>query len=185
MLRRVQLKKKSLDDYREVAGTEAVERVRQLARPLQGLRILHVNSTGEGGGVAELLTSLVPLMRDVGLDAEWQLLCHDDPFFEVTKGFHNALQGKRFALTEEHRERYLCRNRTCAAMVEGSYDVVLAHDPQPAGLRSFSPRSPTIGSGAATSTLRNRTLRSGSFSGPSSRFMRERSSRCGNSCRRT
>ncbi len=142
MLRRVQLKKKSLDDYREVAGAEAVERVRQIARPLHGLRVLNINSTGEGGGVAELLTSLVPLMRDVGLEADWQLLCHDDPFFEVTKGFHNALQGKRFAMTEEHRERYLRRNRTCAAMVEGSYDVVLAHDPQPAGLRSFCPRAP-------------------------------------------
>ncbi|MBI4905728.1 MAG: hypothetical protein HY820_18995 [Acidobacteria bacterium] len=99
MLRRVQLKKKYLDDYKEVAGPEALERLRRLAGPLQGLRVLNVNSTGEGGGVAELLMSLVPLMRDVGLEAEWQLLCHDDPFFEITKGFHSALQGKCATLT--------------------------------------------------------------------------------------
>ncbi|MEZ5398799.1 MAG: glycosyltransferase [Bryobacteraceae bacterium] len=139
MLRRVQLKKKHLDDYKEVAGPEVLATLRQLAGPLQGLRVLHINSTGEGGGVAELLMSLVPLMRDAGLEAEWQVLCHDDPFFEVTKGFHNALQGKPFALNEERRERYLRRNRTCAAMLEGSYDVIIAHDPQPAGLRSFRP----------------------------------------------
>lgn len=139
MLRRVQVKKKQVARYAPLVGEETIERLRQLAAPLRGLRVLHVNSTGEGGGVAELLTSLVPLMRDLGLDAEWALICPDDPFFEVTKGFHSALQGKPFAFSREHRELYLERNRTCAGMIEGNYDVIIAHDPQPAALRRFRP----------------------------------------------
>lgn len=137
MLRRVQLKKKSLDSYCGIVGEETVSNLRKLAEPLQGLRLLHVNSTAQGGGVAELLESLVPLLRDLGVDAEWQLLCHDEPFFHVTKGFHNALQGKPFPLTQQHKEIYLRRNRTCAGMLEGRYDAVIIHDPQPAALVQF------------------------------------------------
>jgi trehalose synthase len=139
MLRKVELQKKRIDSYEPIVGEDTVSRIRELARPLEGARVLHVNSTGEGGGVAELLTSLAPLMKDAGLDVEWQLLCHDDPFFEVTKGFHNALQGKKFDLTDEHRERYLRRNRTCAGMIEGEYDAIIVHDPQPAALHSSRP----------------------------------------------
>lgn len=137
MLRKVQVKKKQLAAYSRLISPDRVERIRELARPLRGLRVLHVNSTGTGGGVAELLASLVPLMRDVGIDAEWHLLCHDDPFFEVTKGFHNALQGNPFSLNKERRDLYLRRNRICAGMIEGHYDVAIAHDPQPAGLIHF------------------------------------------------
>ncbi|MEW5976378.1 MAG: glycosyltransferase [Acidobacteriota bacterium] len=137
MLKRVQLKRKSVEKYRSVVGDECIGRLRDLAKPLQGLRVLHINSTAQGGGVAELLNSLVPLMRDVGIHAEWQLLCHDEPFFEVTKGFHNALQGKPLALTEQQKQTYLDRNRACAGMIEGHYDIVVVHDPQPAALVSL------------------------------------------------
>ena len=84
----------TLDDYAGVVGSEAIEELRALAAPLQGRRVLHINATAVGGGVAEMLLSLVPLMRDVGLDTHWYVLEADDRFFEVTKGYHNALQGK-------------------------------------------------------------------------------------------
>ncbi len=137
-LRRVQTKRKRLSDYRQLVGEELVDEIKKRAQALAGLRVLHLNSTGAGGGVAELLASLVPLMRDVGIDADWRILCHDDPFFKVTKGFHNALQGKPLQLAESDRERYLRRNEICSAMIDSGYDVAIVHDPQPgamAGMR--------------------------------------------------
>ena len=90
-LESVSVKRKSLDQYRELVGDELIEEALAIAHGLQGLRVLHLNSTAFGGGVAELLNALVPLEIDLGLDAEWRLMCPDDDLFTVTKGFHNAL----------------------------------------------------------------------------------------------
>ena len=84
---------KSLADYTHIAGRGLIERIRELAEPLQGKRVLHVSATAFGGGVSEILYTLVPLMRDVGLDAHWQVILGREEFFNVTKLMHNSLQG--------------------------------------------------------------------------------------------
>src|SRR6516225_10889424 len=104
MLQRVELGKKSLKDYEAVAGEEAVGAIRAAAAPLAGARVLHINATAYGGGVAEILQTMVPLMRDVGLDATWQVIVGEKEFFTVTKSFHNALQGHSIELSESIAE---------------------------------------------------------------------------------
>lgn len=137
-LKSVSVKRKSLDDYRTTVGDGLVDEVRTLAGELRGLRLLQLNSTAHGGGVSELLNSLVPLEADCGLDVEWRLLCPDDELFRVTKGFHNALQGQTSHLDEHGKEVYQRWNRHCADMlVPDEYDVVIVHDPQPAAISHF------------------------------------------------
>ncbi|QII12562.1 trehalose synthase [Candidatus Kuenenia stuttgartiensis] len=140
MLEKVVLKKKRIDDYAPVIGQEKVAYLKEVAKPIQGLRVLHVNATAHGGGVAELLNSTIPLLNSLGLQAEWGLLCKEEPFFEVTKNFHNALQGKYYNLTPLAEKIYLKRNRLCAEMLESGYDLIMIHDPQPASLRRFHGR---------------------------------------------
>ena len=93
MLERVPLLEKHIDDYAGIVGEEVCERIRSAAAPFQGARVLHLNATAYGGGVAELLATHVPLLRSVGVEAEWQVLRGSDEFFGVTKEVHNGLQG--------------------------------------------------------------------------------------------
>jgi trehalose synthase len=137
MLEKVPLKTKQLDDYREFVGDDEVETIRSLADSLKGARVLHINATAFGGGVAEILHTLVPLMQDVGLEAEWQVISGQDEFFNVTKAFHNALQGADITLTSEMRETFNRYNQENAANLEGEYDYIIVHDPQPAALLHF------------------------------------------------
>lgn len=138
-LERVGVKRKSLEDYRRIVGDEIIEEIRLLAGRLKGTRLLHLNSTASAGGVAELLNSLVPLETDLGLDVQWQLMCPDDRLFTVTKGFHNALQGKQWPIGTKEKDIYLSRNQHCAAMLHpDNYDVIIVHDPQPAAFRHFA-----------------------------------------------
>jgi trehalose synthase len=134
----VTVKRKSLEDYRRIVGDGPVDEIRALGRELQGLRLLHLNATASGGGVAELLNSLVPLEADCGLNVEWRILCPDDELFQVTKGFHNALQGEQISLSDADKDVFLKRNQECAAMLDGGrYDAVIIHDPQPAAVAHF------------------------------------------------
>ncbi len=130
-------KHKSLADYRRIVGDELINEINLIAERLKGVRLLHVNATASGGGVAELLNSLVPLEQDCGLEVEWRVLCMHEGLFKATKGFHNALQGSQFMLTPDRRQVYLERNRHCAAMLGSGYDIVIIHDPQPAALPQF------------------------------------------------
>ena len=141
MLQKVELESKHLDDYREVVGDEVVDQIREAAEPLQGARVVHINATAFGGGVAELLGTLVPLMRDVGLDAEWRVIEGADEFFNVTKACHNGLQGMDIAFTDEMKAIWRRYNELNAKNFEGAYDFVIAHDPQPAGLLHYHGRS--------------------------------------------
>ncbi len=137
MLPRVKVEPKALDEYRPIVGDEDITAVRALAEPLVGARVLHVNATAFGGGVAEMLSTLVPLMNDVGLDAQWQVIAGSEEFFNVTKAFHNGLQGMDLPLTEEMKEIWRRYNQKNAEAFEGEYDFVVVHDPQPAGLRYY------------------------------------------------
>jgi trehalose synthase len=123
-----------LEDYAADAGEAAVERLREAARPLKGARLLHLNSTAFGGGVAELLYTQVPLMHDLGIEATWAVLEGSDEFFAVTKDVHNGLQGADISWTPEKESVYWERMRANAAELDAEFDVVFVHDPQPAGL---------------------------------------------------
>ncbi len=136
MLGSVPTAPKSLDDYEPVVGEAAIHEIRELARPLAGARVLHVNATTYGGGVAEILASLAPLMSDVGLVADWQVMKAGNDFFQVTKAMHNSLQGMLIDWTPQMREIWLRRNRMNAQLFDEDYDFVIIHDPQPAALLS-------------------------------------------------
>lgn len=141
MLQRVNPGNKALADYRSIIRRELYDEIRDLAARLDGARVLHINATSFGGGVAEILYTLVPLMRDVGLSADWGVMFGAEPFFNVTKSFHNALQGADYELTVEARAIYEEYNRqSAAALVESGeeWDVMLVHDPQPALLKHFT-----------------------------------------------
>ncbi len=134
MLPIVPIQPKLVSEYAEAAGEDAIERLREAARPLRGLRILNVSSTVFGGGVSELLQSHVPLMNDLGVDTSWVVIEGSDSFFHVTKAIHNALQGAETQLDDDMGETYWERMHVNAAALPEGYDVVLIHDPQPAGL---------------------------------------------------
>jgi trehalose synthase len=126
-----------LEDFREPAGEEAVERLREAAEPLKGSRLVQVSSTSFGGGVSELLYSHIPLLQDLGIDTEWQLLEASEEFFTVTKLVHNALQGMPVPWTDAFEATYLERVRSNAERFEPEADFVFVHDPQPVALLTF------------------------------------------------
>jgi trehalose synthase len=118
-------------------GDDRIEEIRELARGLQGARVLHVNATAFGGGVAEILGTLVPLLNDVGLKADWQVIKGADDFFNVTKAMHNSLQGMYYDWTSAMRETWLTYNRLNAELFDEEWDFVVVHDPQPAAMLGY------------------------------------------------
>jgi trehalose synthase len=130
----VEVQPRKLDDYAHDAGEEAVERLRAAAEPFQGLRLLQVNSTAYGGGVAELLATHVPLLNDLGIETTWVVLEGSEEFFAVTKAMHNGLQGMDVGWTSGMETIYWERMRANAESFPDGFDAVLVHDPQPVGL---------------------------------------------------
>src|SRR6266508_6122439 len=128
MFEAVDVGAQTIDNYRASAGEHAVETARALAAPLRGARILHVNATPYGGGVAEILRSEIPLFRDLGLVADWKLITGDDQFFSVTKTIHNGLQGGDRTLTTAEQKTYLEYSaRNAELLEEEEYDIVVVH----------------------------------------------------------
>jgi trehalose synthase len=134
LLQEVALGHKTLADYTHIVGKDLTERIRELAEPLKGKRILHVSATAFGGGVSEILYTLVPLMRDVGLDAHWHVIFGKEEFYNATKLLHNSLQGAEETLSDEQWEIFDEINQINAEGLQGEWDVVIVHDPQPIGL---------------------------------------------------
>jgi len=128
----------NIENYRILVGDELIDEVIDLARRLSGIRICHVNSTAYGGGVAELLARHLPILQDLGLSADWRLIHGTPDFFNVTKAFHNALQGAEYDLREPERMLYLGVNEQSATLLPKEYDVFIVHDPQPAAIRHFA-----------------------------------------------
>jgi trehalose synthase len=128
---------KTLESYRPIIGDQRTEEILQLAGRLKGARVLNVNATAFGGGVAEILGTLIPLMNDIGLQADWQVIKGADEFFNVTKAMHNSLQGMYYDWTPEMRDIWLNYNRINAELFDESYDFVVIHDPQPAAIPTF------------------------------------------------
>ncbi|MCL5807438.1 MAG: glycosyltransferase [Deltaproteobacteria bacterium] len=120
-----------IEDYIPIVGESVVEDLRLIAVHLRGKRILNVNSTAVGGGVAEILNRMVPLLRELGLDVHWDVIKGGEEFFEVTKKFHNALHGGRVDIGEKDFEIFMETSRSNLEQMEISGDIIFIHDPQP------------------------------------------------------
>lgn len=132
----------SIQDYVSVTGKDVIERLHELARPLRGMKVVHVNSTYVGGGVAEILSKLVPLQKDLGLDVSWEVIRGEERFFQVTKGFHNGLQGVPVPLGEPSLKVYEetgAQNGEQLRSILEEADIVIIHDPQPLPLLRLCP----------------------------------------------
>jgi trehalose synthase len=128
---------RNLADYREIVGDDVIYSLGRKVSSLYGKHILHLNSTYQGGGVAEMLVSLLPLMNDAGLEAGWRILHGHPDFFTITKKFHNALQGDPVNLTSIKKRLYLQANEDFSVYTHIDHDCVFIHDPQPLPLISF------------------------------------------------
>lgn len=131
-----------LEQYAQIVGEDVIHHLELLAANLQGMKVVHVNSTREGGGVAEILHWLIPLKRELGIDAQWEVISGTDAFFSFTKLMHNGLQGKRVELHSGHLAEYERVNEMNAESLRKTLeeaDLVFIHDPQPAALLQFIP----------------------------------------------
>lgn len=128
-----------LEEYRDVAPTGTVDFLRRLGELAEGRTILHVNSTRYGGGVAEILHRLLPLMDELGVKTRWEVLTGTDLFYRTTKSFHNSLQGTKQVFTKDMFDAYIECNRENAKRLNLEADVALIHDPQPAPLIDHRP----------------------------------------------
>ena len=134
MLESVDVGSRTLRSYRGVAPDHVLDDLVQEAERLRGARVLHVNATPYGGGVSELLRSVVPLLNDLGLVADWRIIRGDERFFSVTKAMHNGLQGAPLELTEAQQSSYLQISQENAEAFAEQYDFVFMHDPQTAAI---------------------------------------------------
>ncbi|MGD8698172.1 MAG: glycosyltransferase [Gemmatimonadales bacterium] len=133
-MKRVELASKSIKAYESHVNRVALAEIEALATPLRGARILHLNATAYGGGVAEILPTLTALQRDLGMEAEWHVLSGTDDFFDLTKKLHNCLQGMEMDFTPSHVGVYLKTLEANTEVFGRDWDIVVVHDPQPAGL---------------------------------------------------
>jgi trehalose synthase len=141
LLELVDVGPRPLNQYESIVGEETLEEIRELAAPLKGARIAQINATTYGGGVSELLRSIVPLYRGLGIECDWKIISAGPKFFTVTKALHNALQGASYELKQAARERYLMASTYNAQLLEAEYDFIIVHDPQPAAMRYFKGRA--------------------------------------------
>lgn len=127
----------SMEDYIEIVGDKVISNIYKKARKLYDKHIININSTFQGGGVAEILSRFVPMMNYVGVDAGWRILHGNPAFFDVTKKFHNALQGGDINLSQMKKRLYLETNQEFAVYTHLNHDCVILHDPQPLPLIKF------------------------------------------------
>jgi trehalose synthase len=124
----------NLDEYREVAPKGAIDFLHRLSEMGKDKCFLHVTATRYGGGPAEILRRLVPMMQNLGIEARWEVISGAQEFFAVTKSFYNALQGQQQVIPPEMYQAYLEVNRQNAKNLDLEADLVMIHDPQPAAL---------------------------------------------------
>ena len=125
-----------LEVYASILGEERIERLQRVARRLKGLKLVELNATAQGGGVAEMLYSSIPFMNALGIEVEWKIIRGNKDYFECTKSLHNQLQGMKGSFTAEMEQVYFSSLEQCvgANLIDNSPDVVMVHDPQPLGL---------------------------------------------------
>lgn len=122
-----------IEDYAPIVGQATIDELFMMARHLEGKEIQNINSTAVGGGVAEILTRMMPLLRQIGVNARWDVIKGNERFFVITKKFHNGLHGVPVEVTDEEFEFFLDVDRKNAAEMTFG-DIVFVHDPQPVGL---------------------------------------------------
>jgi trehalose synthase len=128
---------RTLEDHRQIVGNEVIASIQAKATALGQRKILHVNSTYQSGGVAEMILSLVPLLNDVGVKTEWKILEGSHDFFTITKNFHNGLQGEPHTFPEKEKALYIRTSEEFARMLAIDHDCVIIHDPQPLPVIDF------------------------------------------------
>jgi trehalose synthase len=143
-MRMVSVGSQQIESYRESAGDAAIDVLYELASSLRGVRVLHLSATPYGGGVAELLRSEVPLLRDLGLSADWKLIVGNDAFFEVTKAIHNGLQGAPDSIDDAQWDTFRSVSARSAEQLDHAYDVIVVHDPQPAAIAQLAGRGQSL-----------------------------------------
>src|SRR4029079_13215614 len=138
-MQRVNVGHKALADYNSLIGRALAEEIRALAETLKGRRMLHLSATAFGGGVAEIQYTLIPLMIDAGIDAEWRVIQGQEEFYDVTKTIHNAPEAAERRLTAGNRTVFDGYNKLNAdALVDADeWDVIVVHDPQPVAIREY------------------------------------------------
>lgn len=124
----------NVTDYEPIVGKSYIEELRMLASRLSGKTVLNINSTFAGGGVAEILSRLVPLLNQLGVDARWQIISGEAQFFEVTKKLHNALHGKEEPISDDEFSLFLETTEKNLNQLDFAGDILFIHDPQPAAL---------------------------------------------------
>ncbi len=130
-----------LADYEPIIGKPELDELHFLARHLRGKTVKMVNSTAVGGGVAEMLNRLIPLLNELEVGTKWEVITGGNDFFEVTKGFHNALHGGEYNLTKQAKEIFMMYNEQNRARMQFVEDLFVIHDPQPAGLIASKERN--------------------------------------------
>lgn len=140
MLSQVKTKTQKLEKYQGVISDKLFQEIKVLSKELKGIRVVMINSTPRGGGVAEILKSLVPLMKGVGIQAQWFCIPPGREFFSLTKEIHNALQGKKFSLSPYSKKLYYrYMEKSAGLMLDMKADIWIMHDPQPAGIIRYLP----------------------------------------------
>ncbi len=123
-----------LEEYSLIVGGNVIDELRLLAQRLQGKVIQNINSTAVGGGVAEILNRIIPLLKELGIDAHWDVIKGGEAFFQVTKKFHNALHGWPNEITKEDFDIFMETSRQNIEQTDIYGDIVFVHDPQPIAL---------------------------------------------------
>ena len=129
------------EDYIDIVGEDVIADISRAAQSLSGKKVLHVNATYFGGGVAEMLHTILPLMNAMGLDADWSLLYGHPDLFQMTKKLHNGLQGEAVDISQAELATYLSVNKAFAQYTPIMHDAVIIHDPQPLPAIHFRRRS--------------------------------------------
>jgi trehalose synthase len=124
----------SVKDYEPIVGRSYIEELRMLASKLSGTTVMNINSTLVGGGVAEILSRVVPLLNQLGVDVRWQIISGEAQFFKVTKRLHNALHGKAEPISDDDFSLFLETTEQNLRQIDFSGDILFIHDPQPAAL---------------------------------------------------
>ncbi len=137
MLSPIEVGKKSLDNYISTAGERKILEIKDLAQKLSGLRVLHINPSAFGGGVAEILFTLVPLMRDTGLEVDWFAIQGNEKFVKMSEDISNALKSKKVNITSEMQNKYLEFCKENVSKIENKYDYIIIHTSDPVGMVNF------------------------------------------------
>lgn len=141
MLKKVLVQEKNIGDYRKFVSGDLMLEIEKLSESLRGKKIVHINATSQpgGGGVAEILHSLIPLMRNLKIDADWHTINPPEEFFEITNKIHNCLQSETAKITKAEKEFYIGQSKKMASEAEKlNARLYVIHDPQPLLIPYFS-----------------------------------------------